>query len=209
MTRALLFSGGGDYTDPWHPYPASSDELAEVLRGAGVDVEVEDSVDAALDALADGPELFALNAGAGPAPHARDAELAGAAIAHVEAGGTLLVLHLSIGLFPGDDDWEAMVGGRWIWEVSGHPPHGEFEVEPADGEPFRIADEAYAHLRRRPGSEVLATHRHGTDGEPHPLVWRRDHGAGRVVVDLLGHDAGSLAHPDHRALLLRALALPV
>jgi hypothetical protein len=212
MTRALVFTGGGDYADPWHPYAESSEQLAELLRAWGDDVEVTDRVDTALDALADHPGLFVINAGAGPGPHPRDADLAGAALAHVEAGGTLLVVHLSTGLFPGDDAWEELVGARWIWDVSGHPPHGPFtvEIDPdplvAGLEDFTIADESYARLRLHDGSRVLASHRADPDGERHPLVWLRPRGAGLVIVDLLGHDGASFGHPGHRALLERAMA---
>lgn len=213
MARALVFSGGGDYTDPWHPYAESSEQLAELLRSWGDDVEVTDLVDTAIDALADRPGLFVINAGAGPDPHPRDGDLADAADGFVESGGTLLVVHLSTGLFPGDDAWEAMVGARWVWEISGHPPHGPFTVQVEADElvaglgDFTISDESYARLRLDAAdSRVLASHTHDPDGVRHPLLWLRPRGAGLVVVDLLGHDGASFAHPGHRVLLERALA---
>lgn len=211
MTRALLFSGGRDYTDPWHPYAESSEQLAELMRSWGMDVEVTDIVDSAIEALGDQPALFVINAGAGPDPHPRDADLASAAIAHVEGGGTLLVVHLSMGLFPGDEAWEALVGGRWIWDVSGHPPYGPFTVRIEEDastsglHDFTIEDESYSRLRLAGTSRVLATHRHDPDGIVHPLFWLRDRGAGRVVVDLLGHDGASFENPGHRALIERGL----
>jgi len=217
VTRALVFTGGGDYADPWHPYAESSEQLAELIRSWGADVEVADSVEPAIEALADRPDLFVINAGAGPDPQPHDRELAAAAIAHVEAGGDILVVHLSTGLFPGDDAWEAMVGARWIWDdgtgaaASGHPPRGPFRVliEPDEltaglGD-FTIDDESYSRLRLSDGSRVLASHRHDPDGVRHPLVFIRTHGAGRVIVDLLGHDAASFADPGHRDLLRRAV----
>jgi uncharacterized protein len=212
MTGALLFAGGGDYADPWHPYAESSAGLAAALRSFGLAVETTDRVDRLLDALEQRPGLLAINAGAGPDPHPLDATLAAAARAHVEAGGTLLVVHLSTGLFPGDDDWERMIGARWIWDESGHPPHGPFVVQ-VDDDPavaelgdLTVVDESYARLRLHPGSRVLASHEHDPDGLRHPLLWVRQHGAGRVVVDLLGHDGASFEDPGHRALLERALA---
>jgi type 1 glutamine amidotransferase len=213
MTGALLFTGGGDYADPWHPYEDSSEHLAELIRSWGVDVEVTGSVRDARDALDDHPDLFVINAGAGPDPHPADAALAAAARAHVGDGGVLLVVHLSTGLFPGDDAWEDLIGARWIWGESGHPPHGPFTVEVGDdplveGIPdFTIADESYARLRLGDGSRVLATHRHDPDGERHPVLWTRSRGAGTVIVDLLGHDASSFESAGHRALLERAIAL--
>lgn len=208
---ALVFSGGGDYADPWHPYAESSEQLAELIRDWGADVEVTDRVPTAIEALGDRPHLFAINAGAGPDPHPADPALASAAIDHVDAGGTLLVVHLSTGLFPGDDAWEELIGARWIWEESGHPDKGPFTVQIAADDlvagvgDFTIDDESYARLRLHPGSRVLAWHEHDPDGGRHPLVWLRPRGAGLVVVDLLGHDGASFANPCHRALLERSL----
>jgi hypothetical protein len=211
VSNALVFTGGGDYADPWHPYAESSEQLAEVIRSWGRDVEVADRVDSVLEALADHPDLFAINAGGGPDAHPRDADLAGAAVAYVESGGTLLVVHLSTGLFPGDDAWEHLIGARWIWDVSGHPPHGEFTVlvEPdelvAGLDDFTIEDESYSRLRLSPGSRVVASHQHDPDGVRHPIFWVRERGAGRVVTDLLGHDGASFENAGHRALLEAAL----
>ncbi|HEV7742022.1 MAG TPA: ThuA domain-containing protein [Pseudolysinimonas sp.] len=211
MRTALVFSGGGDYADPWHPYAESSEQLAELVRSWGVDVEVTDRVAPTIDALADRPGLFVINAGAGPDPHPGDAELAAAAISYVEDGGTLLVVHLSTGLFPGDDAWEELIGGRWIWDESGHPDHGTFTVQIGADElvsglgDFAIADESYARLRLHDGVRVLAWHSHDPDGARHPLLWLRPRGPGMVVVDLLGHDGASFGNAGHRVLLERAL----
>ena len=215
MTRTLVFSGGGDYADPWHGYAESSEHVAELLRALGDDLELTASVATALGALEDRPDLLVVNAGAGAAPHPDDASLAGAAIAHVAGGGTLLVLHLSTGLFPGNDAWEQLIGARWIWDSSGHPPNGPFTVavEPdplvAGIDDFDIVDEAYARLRLSGDSRVLASHTHDPEGGRHPLVWLREPRAaseergGRVAVDLLGHDAASFASGGHVALLER------
>lgn len=209
-TRALLFSGGGDYVDPWHPYPESSAGVADVLRAWDVAVQQTASVDEAVAALAadDAPELFAINAGAGPDPHPDDARLVQAALDHLDRGGGLLVVHLSTGLFPESPEWEAAIGARWIWEVSGHPPIGTFPVEVATFgltagiADFELWDERYSRLRLADeGSRVLASHE--LDGVVHPLVWTRQIGAGRVAVDLLGHDARSFESPEHRELLGR------
>jgi type 1 glutamine amidotransferase len=208
MTRALVFSGGADYSDPWHPYVETSEHLAEVLRAGDMDVQVAERVDVALNGLEDHPDLLAVNAGAGPHPQPRDDELAAAVLAHVHRGGGLLVLHLSTGLFPLSPRWEALTGARWIWDVSGHPPQGSFRVDvsheedlTAGIEDFDIVDESYADLRLGAGSRMLASH--VLDGVRHPLVWLRQSGAGRIAVDLLGHDAASFAPREHRELLGR------
>ena len=54
------------------------------------------------------------------------------------------------------------------------------------------------------GPEVvpLLTSRHG--GADHPVLWTRVLGRGRVVTDLLGHDAAAMTQPDHGEILRRA-----
>ena len=37
------------------------------------------------------------------------------------------------------------------------------------------------------------------------MIWAREHGAGRVVYDGLGHDSRSYDSPAHRDLLRRAV----
>jgi type 1 glutamine amidotransferase len=209
MKHALIFSGGADYADPWHPYAESSEHLAETIRARDIDVEVTDSVDVALSALADRPDLFAINAGAGRDPHPRDDELADAALAHLHRGAGLLVMHLATSLFPASPEWERAIGARWIWDTSHHPPYGRLHVDVARGlditegvDDFDIVDEAYSGLRLGEGSRVLASHE--LDGERHPLLWLRTVGTGSVVVDLLGHDATSYDSSEHRELLGRA-----
>jgi type 1 glutamine amidotransferase len=205
--RALVFSGGGDYADPWHGYAETSELLAEVLRAGGLDVEIVDTVDSALTALDDQPDLLAVNAGAGPDPHPDDERFAAGALAHLHHGGGLFALHLSSGLFPQSRDWETALGARWIWDVSGHPAGGAFPVLiESDAltsgiDDFEIVDEAYADLRLGTRSRVLAAHEAG--GRRHPLIWTRQHDAGRVAVDLLGHDAVSFDSAEHRELLGR------
>jgi len=209
MKRALIFSGGADYADPWHPFTESSEHLAETLRALDLDVEVTDRVDDALSALADQPELFAINAGAGRDSHPRDDDLVGAALAQVHHGAGLLVMHMATGLFPASPEWEDAIGARWIWDTSGHPPYGPFHVDISDDdlvdgiEDFDIVDESYADLRLGAGSRVVASHL--LADERHPLLWLRQVGAGAVVVDLLGHDARSFESAEHRELLGRAV----
>ena len=137
---------------------------------------------------------------------------------HVQRGGALLSVHTSCICF---DDWPAwgdMLGASWDWERSFHPVLGD-DVEVHDQvhhTTFMVTDELYHCLHvSDPGRHVLATARLPHDsfiqnpppagpsgvGEMHPVLWRRTHGAGRVVVDTLGHDHRSLGHPGHvRAL---------
>lgn len=45
MPRSLILSGGGEYSDPWHPFAATSARVAALLAAIGHEVEVSDLVD--------------------------------------------------------------------------------------------------------------------------------------------------------------------
>jgi uncharacterized protein len=65
MTRSLILSGGGEYSDPWHPFAATSERIASLLAELGHDVEISDLV---ADRVADLGEwdMIVVNAAAGP-----------------------------------------------------------------------------------------------------------------------------------------------
>lgn len=116
-------------------------------------------------------------------------------------GCPVLALHTGIISF---DDWAAwpmILGGRWNWETSWHPPPGPLHVVPEPGatvavEPFSVVDEEYQGLEVLPSSRVVARSENG-----HPLLWTSQQAGGRAAVSLLGHDSGSLREPRHQAAL--------
>ena len=68
---------------------------------------------------------------------------------------------------------------------------------------FEVLDERYSYLEVRDDVMVIGDHVH--DDVVHPMIWAREHGAGRVVYDGLGHDTRSYDSAGHRALLQRAV----
>jgi hypothetical protein len=207
--RATVVSGGGRFADPWHPFAATSSRLGEVAAEAGFDVTVLDDVPAAMARPA---ELLILDVGRPAEPDAvEDAAVRAALLAAVERGAGLLAMHATVMSFPAVPEWEAIVGGVWVDGVSMHPPYGEALVRITDrAHPitapladFALQDERYTALRIDPGVEVLAVHDH--EGQAYPLLWTRAGARGRVVVDVLGHDAASYDSGPHRVLLARAM----
>ncbi|MCC4908374.1 ThuA domain-containing protein [Microbacterium sp. cx-59] len=204
MTRAVVFSGGGDYVDPWHPFAETSAIAADVLRADGFDVDIVDRVDA-LARVLPGADLLVVNAGGGPEPHPLDPLLASALDG---LRGGLLVLHVAATLLPEDDGWEARLGGRWVRGTTMHPERGPMELRAvvADSmtegiDPLRTSDEAYSWLRVGDGVRVLYVQEHG--GQPHPVVWTIDRDGVRAAYDALGHDAEAYDAPAVRELLRR------
>lgn len=222
MTANLVLSGG-----PTHDFAASSGRLDELLSAEGIDSLVEDDLHRGIERLLDPGvvwDMVTVNAlrwtmGAERYRSLRDewafaltAEEADALAAHVRDGGGLLALHTAVICFDTQPAWPETVGAAWDWDRSSHPPLGEIGVTvTAAGrrhpltrglEPFSIVDEAYGFLREEPGIVPLLTVEHG--GREHPVLWARPVGEGRVVTDLLGHDASSFAHPTHAEILRRA-----
>ncbi len=222
MTANLVLSGG-----PTHDFAASSDRLGELLSTEGIDSVVEDDLRRGIELLADRGtawDMVTVNALRWTMAAERHSPLrdewafvlseteAESMAAHVHGGGGLLALHAAVICFDNRPVWQEMLGASWDWERSSHPPLGEILVTFTDAgrrhpltaglEPFAIRDEAYGFLREEPGLVPLLTARHG--GRDHPVLWARQVGAGRVVTDLLGHDASSFAHPAHAEILRRS-----
>lgn len=228
MPTALLLTGHGTYADPWHPFAETSSALAEIATESGLVPVIRTDVDAALAELRTGalPALVIANLGRpddGTAPSA-DAR---AGLQRMLRDLPLLALHAAVNAFPDEPAWEARLGGRWIPDVSGHPPLGRFAAHrvgalpagpgtvegaaaalPAGPDlPSRIAveDERYLHLRLAEDRHVLYAHR-DDDGAPAPTIWVRGGGgaAPRTAYDALGHDLRSYDSAEHRRAL-RAL----
>lgn len=188
MPRVVLFSGGGDYTDPWHPFAETSAIVAGLLRDEGLDVTVVDRVDALEPTLP--ADLMVVNAGSGLEPHPLDARLA-----HILTGARgLIALHVAAALLPDHPEWEDLLGGRWVRGVTMHPERGPLRLRAVGDDPLTAAlasiqtiDEAYCRLRVKEESRVLYAHEH--DGAQHPVVWTAEQQGRRVAYSALGHDA--------------------
>jgi hypothetical protein len=229
MSDAVILSGNGRYSDPWHPYDETSPLVAELVREAGFDPRIETGIDAALRDLGPEVRLVVVNAGDPEGPDRGDgddgagsrgehstpdsAELATgeAALASALARGIgVLVLHSGAASLRDYPSFGAALGGRWVRGTSWHPEFGEARVHVVPQHPlaedfadFTVDDERYTDLRMDADVQRLAEHEEA--GVRHPLVWTREFGASRVVYDALGHDARSYASPGHRELLGRAL----
>jgi type 1 glutamine amidotransferase len=132
---------------------------------------------------------------------------------HLVQGGGLIALHTAIICFDDWDEWSDILGARWVWGQSSHPPRGGLRARMTDaGSPltkglggFSLAnDEVYGGLEWRDEIRPLMTAQADGHATEAPVLWTRTHGTARVVVDLLGHDAESLEQPVHRSILTRA-----
>lgn len=209
MAHALLFTGGGDYLDRWHPFTATAELIASALDEVGVRTSTVETVEA-LAAGAGDAELLVVQAGSDDLPDPHDDALLSTVTAHQRAGRPLLAVHAAAGLLPDRGAWQRALGGRWVAEHSWHPAYGEAEVRISDSPhpitegiaDFDLVDERYTALRVEPAAQVLAWHE--LDEVRHPLLWTWDAGGARVVYDALGHDTASYESSERVELLQRS-----
>lgn len=207
--RLIVYSDGYN-----HPFAQSSEALADIARRVDLAVSILPDLADALAQLRSGHDVLAINAlrwsmtqferYAADRPHwagSLGSEHLAAMAGHVARGGGLLAMHTAVICWDNQPGWLDLLGGGWNWERSYHPPLGAIAVEPAPAfaDRFETVDEVYHNLAPAPDCEIIATADAGEG--PQPVVWRRRHRAGRIVVDALGHDARSLGSAGHVALL--------
>lgn len=217
MMRALVLSGG-----IFHDFAATSGFLAELLCRLDVQAEVTEDLEGGLARLEDF-DLLVVNAlrwrmagekydpyrerwAYSPSEAAREA-----IVRHLRAGRGLLAMHTALICFDDWREWGDLLGAQWRWGQSGHPPLARIPVRVRTGAhplvegigDFEVEDEVYGFLDRRPGLEPLMTSEHG--GQAHPLLWAWESLGAPVVVDVLGHSVDSLAVPEHRTVVERAV----
>ena len=209
--RVVIATGTGRYADPWHPYPATSVRIAEILRADGWDAVVDDDVEHALAHL-DGADLLVVNAGDpwrnGGEAHPDPAAAAGLTAA-IARGIGLIGIHAALSSLRDHPAWRKAIGGEWVPGSSWHPPIGDARVRVVDaghaitdGMPhLDVFDERYSDLVVDAGARVLAVH--DVDGAEHPAVWVREQPT-RAVVSSLGHDERAYDSPELATLLQRA-----
>jgi uncharacterized protein len=212
MAEALIISGAGGYSDPWHRFADTSRCLADIISGLGHDVRVSETVEQTLADPGE-PDLIVVNIGnpREARPQARIDAAERGLDRHLQRGGALLGVHVSATSLTTMSGWSDMLGGRW---VRGRTTHPELDLATIVVRPgahpivrgladFTVVDERYSYLHTNP--DIAAMCEHYTDGRLHPIVWARESGVARVVYDGLGHDTRSFESAGHVRLLRRAV----
>ena len=114
------------------------------------------------------------------------------------------------GLDPRDRPLFNLLGNRYLSHGPGHH-EGRHTVEVVADHPvtagvsdFELFDEYYEFELADDQVQVLAQ-RHRADGVVIPVMYAREHGAGRVVYLALGHDMRAWGEPPFRQLVRQAL----
>jgi type 1 glutamine amidotransferase len=219
--RNLVIHGG-----IYHPFAEAAGELAAALDECGIASELTDDVEGGLARLAAGNydmlTVYALrwrmldDPKYAPfrAEYAMSLSEAGrnAISGFVARGGSVLALHTATICFGDWPGWGAILGARWKWGQSFHPPEQNVRVHVTDfAHPvtegltdFAVDDEIFHDLEPTETLRPLLSARAAPDAPIQPLCWARETGPSRVVYDALGHSATSIRHPSHRRLLQQA-----
>lgn len=207
----LLLSGGGRFTDPWHPFPETSAALTAALRARGCDVTLSEDADAGLASLAGGrlPSLLVLNLGwYGGEQFTEPAT--DALLAALESGLPTMLVHSTLTAFPDWPLWHEIAGGGWTYGTTYHPDYGPNEALTVAGhvvtaglDRFAIDDERYTAMWVAGTSAVFLEH--DEDGVRHPLGWTRSYRSSPVLADALGHDGAAYRGAGRLRLLEREL----
>jgi uncharacterized protein len=212
MAEVLIVTGAGCYSDPWHPFAATSQCLANIISGLGHHVEVSDAVEEALAEPGD-RDLIVVNIGnpvvARPQFMIDNAERG--LDRHLQRGGALLGMHVSAASMTSMSGWSRMLGGHWVRGRTMHPKLDLATIVVRAGAhpivdglaDFTVFDERYSYLHTNSDITVLCVHY--TDQRMHPIVWARQSGMARVVYDGLGHDTRSYNSAGHAELLRRSV----
>jgi type 1 glutamine amidotransferase len=121
-----------------------------------------------------------------------------------EAGGGVLCLHNSLGLYPPDGPYLKTMGGRY----TGHGPLERFRVEVKDKEhpvtqgvrDFAVADEQHAPEPDKDRTHLLLQSR-SDEGKTAVAGWVLESGSGRVCYLAPGHTREALLHPMFQRLM--------
>jgi hypothetical protein len=212
---ALLLSGTGRYSDPWHPFADTSRHLSTLAGEEGLDVSQPEDVDGALSECAAGPlpDLVIANLGqpvdGAPSP-ARGAARRG--IDRLLRHRPLLAVHSAASSFPDSAVWTRAVGARWIDGRSWHPERGSLTATAASSDSpigqlasFTTVDERYLDLQKEARKRVVLFTHDDDDGRAHPSIWLRSRRGVRSAYVAYGHDGESYASPEHADVMRRLL----
>ena len=219
--KNLLLTGG-----IFHPFDQSALTMASIFEEVGFESEITEDLEEGLSRLDresfDMLTVYALRwtmqTGEKYKPYREQwalslSEASRLALTDfVREGGALLAMHTAAICFDDWHEWSEIVGAKWVWGTSSHPPFGPVETlkEPLEHpitrgvESFHLEDEVYSRMQLTLDVEPLLSARAAEQEIAQPVLWARKFGKGRVVFDALGHDAAALRQETHSVIIQRS-----
>lgn len=208
--KALIVYGGWQGHDP----KETSHLFAGLLRAAGLEVTLSESLDSFLDAdlMASVDLVIPVYTMSSISREQETALLDAVREGRINVGGW----HGGMAdAFRNNTEYQFMVGGQWV----AHPGNIiDYRVNITDRrhpitaglDDFDMRSEQY-YMHIDPSNQVLATttfngdHAFWVDGTVMPVVWTRAYGKGKVFYSSLGHVIGDFDVPEAREIVRRGL----
>lgn len=208
-TKVLIVTGFDVGAHKWRETTALTKTILE--KTGRFDVEVADDLKAFESGL-DKYDVVLLNYGFWNHPDPSEKGKAGL-LDYVKGGGGLVAVHFASSSFQDWDEYHKLLGRWWKKGTGGHGPRGSFTVvikssdHPITEElvDFKADDELYAKLSGDEEIEVLASAKSDWSGAEEPIVFVKSYGEGRVVHNVLGHDARARSNPVFQTMLIRGV----
>jgi len=209
MRKALIVWGGWEGHEP----ERGAEIVADMLRPEGFDVKLETSTRAFADPSIHDLDLVVPIYTMSTIEKEEAENLSQAVIGGVGLGG----YHGGMAdAFRDNVVYQFMVGGQWVAHPGGVIDYQVDVTRPDDPAmaglpksfPYR-SEQYYMHVD--PSNEVLATTTFSGEYAPWiagvamPVVWKRQHGQGRVFYSSLGHVTKEFEVPEMRTILKRGL----
>jgi type 1 glutamine amidotransferase len=206
--KALIVTG---FDAGAHKWRETTDLTRAILEKTGrFEVKVCEDLGIFESSSLEGYDVVILNYGfwEAPEPSGRSKE---GLLAYVKKGKGLVAVHFSCSSFQEWGEYGELLGRTWKKGVGGHGPRGKFKVSiKAADHPitkglsdFETDDELYAKLSGEAEIDVLASAHSEWSGKEEPIVFVKKYGAGRVVHNVLGHDARARENESFAKLLAR------
>lgn len=216
----LIITGGIN-----HDFVDTSNALKSVLEEADVQSIVFDNIDAAFESLNYTQyDLITINTlrwrmldDDKYIPHREEwayeigPEHQAGLIMHLASGGGLLGLHTAAICFDTWQEWPSILGARWVWGDTFHPPPAPFTIQDVAQHPttraineFDVVDEIYHNIKPHQDAELLFSTTSAEDNSTQGLAWAHQYSDGRVIYSSLGHDRASVETPGHKQFLQQA-----
>ena len=210
MKKNLIFSGG-----IFHPFDDTSKTLSTIINNFGYESEIAIDIEEGIRKI-DKYDLITFNAlrwrmlnHEKYIPYLDEWQFSLSNISrkllddYIRKGGKMLAFHTSVICFDDWDGWSKLIGGKWNWEESYHPPAEIVEVSPLKNHSlhknvknFKLKDEVYHNLQIEKDSHPFLSAKSNTTNEDHIIGWTHQYQKGRTVYNALGHDSDSFKNPD-------------
>ncbi len=207
MRSNLIISGG-----IYHEFEKTSQILSQKLELFGFDSRVKTVADG-LDELSSKKfDLLTINALAFTmTQHSKyepfqadfafntNTQVKNAILAHCNAGGRILGIHTAAICFDDWPEWGEILGARWVWGKSWHPPPCEIDVTGLKN--GSTVDELYFDLKISNDAVVLAEGKVREDSNTQPVLIKTD----KSTYLTLGHDSQAFKSKAFDELMIKAV----